>query len=81
MPRQDAVGAGQPQKGLDDLRDRPPRRLGAEVVDGAGREGQRGMGPEPDRLLVGAMSVALLAIATEVAFSALERRLVPWDRR
>lgn len=53
--------------------------LGSYIIEGLalGVRGGRGV----DRLLVGAVSVALLAIATEVAFSALERRLVPWDRR
>ena len=49
--------------------------LGSYIVEGLA-QGTRGT----DRLLVGAVAVALLAIATEVGFSALERRLLPWDR-
>lgn len=49
--------------------------LGSYILEGLG-QGSRGT----DRLLVGAVAVALLAIATEVGFSAAERRLLPWYR-
>jgi osmoprotectant transport system permease protein len=41
----------------------------------------KGMAQQDDgKLLTGALFVALLAVATEVAFSALQRRLTPWTR-
>ena len=49
--------------------------LGSYILEGLG-QGSRGT----DRLLVGAAAVALLALATEVGFSATERRLLPWYR-
>jgi osmoprotectant transport system permease protein len=50
--------------------------LGSYIIEGLAL-GSRGV----DRLLVGAVAVALLAVATEVGFSLVERRLLPWNRR
>ena len=49
--------------------------LGSYIVEGLALGG-----PGTDRLLVGALAVALLAVVTEVAFARLERWLLPWDR-
>lgn len=49
--------------------------LGSYILEGLA-QGRRGA----DRLLVGAAAVALLAVVTEVGFSAAERRLLPWYR-
>ena len=45
--------------------------LGALITKGIAQQ-------DDGKLLTGALFVALLAIATEVAFGALERRLTPW---
>jgi osmoprotectant transport system permease protein len=49
--------------------------LGSYIFEGK-VVGPRGQG----RLLCGAVGVAVLAVATELAFGALERRLTPWNR-
>jgi osmoprotectant transport system permease protein len=48
--------------------------LGALIVKGIAQQ-------DDGKLLTGALFVALLAIGTEIAFSALERRLTPWAAR
>lgn len=47
--------------------------LGSYIIEGLA-QGRRGN----DRLLTGAIAVAILAIVTEAVFSILERRLTPW---
>jgi osmoprotectant transport system permease protein len=47
--------------------------LGSYVVEGLAQ-------PDDGKLLTGAVAVALLAIATEVAFSTVERIATPWTR-
>ncbi|MCU0272279.1 MAG: ABC transporter permease [Acidimicrobiales bacterium] len=49
--------------------------LGSFILEGLA-QGSRGT----DRLLTGAVLVALLSVLTEVAFGRLERRLTPWRR-
>jgi osmoprotectant transport system permease protein len=50
--------------------------LGSYIVEGLAL-GSRGT----DRLIVGAVAVALLAVLAELAFGLAERRLLPWNRR
>lgn len=50
--------------------------LGSFVLEGLA-QGRRGY----DRLLTGAVLVALLCVLTELAFDLLERRLTPWRRK
>jgi osmoprotectant transport system permease protein len=49
--------------------------LGSYILEGIAL-GTRGT----DRLLVGALTVALLAVVTEIGFGVAERRLLPWTR-
>lgn len=49
--------------------------LGSYILEGLA-QGRRGA----DRLLVGGIAVALLAVLTEIGFTVAERRLLPWYR-